>query len=140
MGYTHHDKVCGVNGLYTGDYGSEVRMDEKQGLVVFTCAEDSGAQVVTATVPISGTVVAAYGSLSVADINCDHTVTHGSAGDEIATVTSASPGVSGVALTLALSSTASYLTVTAGEVLVCNRSTTTTAGASSCTIVVSKTA
>jgi hypothetical protein len=139
-GYVHFNKVSGKNGVYTGAAGSEVRIDEKQGLVVFTFGTASAAETQYGVCPISGTVVAGYGTLQVADINCVHTISHGSAGATIGAVTSASPGVAGVGLTVTLVTVATALTVTAGEVLGCVRSTTTSTGASQISIVITKTA
>jgi hypothetical protein len=136
-GVTHFNRVSGKNGVYVGARGSEVRIDEKQGVVMFTFGTASAAEVQVGTVPITGTVVAAYGVLGTADINCTHTVNHGSAGAQIATVTSASPGVAAVALSLTLSAAAN-LAVTAGESLTCTRSTTTSTGISQITLVITK--
>lgn len=139
-GITHFKKVSGINGVYTGAAGSEVRLDEEQGLVLFTFGSASAAEVQVGISPVTGTVVGAYAVIGTLDINCVHTINHGSAGAAIGAVTNASPNVAAYSAAFTLSTAATALNVTMGEALTCTRSTTTSVGISQVAMIITKTA
>ena len=56
MGFTHNDKICGVNGVYTGAKGSEVAIPTTSSLSILIKPVTTGAAAVYTVAPISGTV------------------------------------------------------------------------------------
>jgi len=133
MGYTHFDKPCGVNGIYTGAKGSEVRQDNKNFVVNFAFNVLSAAQTVCAVMPFAGTLTETYAAATNSAQSSSTTVVLGSAGTTLATVAWTSPGT----MTLAQSSavTVANSTGTAGIIVSAIRAATGTTGESTVTCV-----
>jgi hypothetical protein len=96
---------------------------------------DSAAQTVYTVSPITGIVSAVYANTHLAARGADYTVTVGSAGATIASVTVASTGVAGQVTAMTLGTVA----VTAGGSIGVARGVAGTTGASSVTLVIIKT-
>jgi hypothetical protein len=136
MGYTHFDKVSGINGVAVGAKGAEVSLSEKNATVVFTFGTASAAETQMAVAPITGNIVAAYAVNQVVSVAGTYTAKLGSAGTTIVSGTQAAPSVAIETASLTIDSAA----VTAGSALSCVRAASGTTGASQVVLVLTKTA
>lgn len=142
MGYTHFDQVSGIRGVGIGAKGSETLVIDSTGNVVSgaqsaiqaSFGTASTAQTVYSIVPYAGTVTAVYVCNDTASRAAVYTVTHGSAGNVLATGTNTT-GVAGLVSTLTLGT----VTVTAGESLSVARGTQGSTGGGYVTIVIKRT-
>lgn len=134
--------VIGSLGFYAGAKGSEALVINTAGNVIrgvssgqtvaFLAA--STAQTMWAAMPYAGNVTAVYVIQATASRAAAYTVTHGSAGDVLASGTNTT-GVAGLVSTLTLGTVA----VTAGESILFARGVQGTTGDSYVTIVVNRT-
>jgi len=115
MGYTHFDKVCGVNGVFVGAKGSEVQMNS--GAIPLNIAAASTAAVTIYTVAPAAGTISGYAVFSVsAGTARSVTVTAGSAGAEL--LTTGTLGVTGtIGAVQTMSNTSGTTTVSAGDSL-----------------------
>jgi hypothetical protein len=144
MGYTHHDKISGINGLYVGPKGSETLVVNSAAQVVSgvqtplvaSFLTSSAAQTVYVIAPYAGNITAAYCAADTANISAAYSVKHGSAGSVAASVTqSTAASVAGFVTTMTLGTVA----VTAGESISVARGVQGTAGTSAVTLVITRT-
>ena len=104
--------------------------------VTVTFLASSGAQEVYAISPVAGTVNAVYVTSTPASLSAGYTVTHGSAGDVLASMTTTTAAkVAGYVESMTLGTVA----VTAGEGISVARGTQGTAGVSTVTLVITRT-
>lgn len=136
-GYAHFNKLSGINGLYTGAAGSEIRQDNKNFVVTFSFGNASAAEIKMAILPYGGTLTNVYSAAINSAQSSTTTVLLGSAGTTLATATWASPGTIGTAQTSSV--TVATSTGTAGIQIAASRAATGTTGESVVTLVFDRT-
>ena len=67
MGFTHFDKVVGVNGLFTGAKGSEIGVPVTESVSVALYPVTTGALTAYVVAPIAGTI-SGYAAFSVSAV------------------------------------------------------------------------
>jgi hypothetical protein len=112
MGYTHHEKIVGVKGLYFGAKGSEVQAPIATNVSISVATTAAGTQYTVA--PITGTVLG-YAVFSVsAGTGRTVAVSSGSAGPNLAIT--AVTGVTGtIGATVVMAASSGGNSVTAGD-------------------------
>ena len=135
MGYTHISKPCGVDGLYKGAKGSEYNIDTKQTILTYTFDDNSATQTVFNVVPFPATIVAAYLCQMTTTQTLIYTSSYGSAATAVISGTYTSPGTIGVPQTCTIDSA----TVSSGIAIGVTRTVAGTAGASTVTMVLTRT-
>jgi hypothetical protein len=116
MGFTHFDKVCGVNGVYVGAKGSETGVFAGTSVLVNVTEASTAANTQYIVAPIAGAVTG-YAALSVsAGTGRVVSVALGSAGDNLcATAVTGVTGTIGASVVMSASSGGN--TCTAGQAL-----------------------
>ena len=124
MGYTHFSKVVGVNGVFTGEKGSEVQITPTTNVSLYPVT--TGAATAFTVAPVSGTI-SGYTCYSVAGgTGRAVTVTAGSAG-AILLDTSAVAAQGTTGTPVVMSNSSGTTTVTAGNSLGIHLATCATA-------------
>lgn len=134
-GGTGADLSAGTAGYAVVSAGTALAFAPLYHTVDVTFLSDSTAQTVYTVSPITGNVSVGYINTHVAARAAAYTATVGSAGNVIASFTTASTGVAGQVTTMTLGTVA----VTAGGSIGVTRGVQGTAGASSVTLVIIKT-
>lgn len=116
MGYTHFDKVCGVNGLFTGAKGSEISVPVNSSVNLSLAQATTAAASYYIAAPIAGAVTG-YVSFSVSSgTGRVVAVSDGSAGDNLCAT--AVTGVTGtIGAVVAMTASSGGNTCTAGQSL-----------------------
>ena len=151
MGFTHNDKLCGVNGLFTGAKGSELQVAATGGLlqsvVLVTSNElvSAGTSCLATTrylvAPFAGAVTGYVVASVSAATGRTVTVTIGSAGAvllEAPTAFLTSNGTIGVPVTM--TNTSGTTTITAGGSMSVAFASLATAQTVACNVIVTRTA
>ena len=134
MGYTHISKPCGVDGLYIGAKGSEIKLTNN---VVLSYAFElsSATNTIFHVVPFDATITAVYMTQATTTQTLIYTSSYGSAATSVVTGTYTSPGTIG----LPQSGTVASAAVSSGIAIGVTRTVAGTVGASCVDIVLTKT-
>lgn len=135
MGFTHNDKICGVNGVFIGAKGSEVQVSAKNSTLTYVFGAASTAEIVYNIVPWDATITNVYTIQQTTTQATVCTALVGSAGTQVASATFTSPGTAGIAQ----AGTVDSASLTAGQAIGVTRAASGTAGATTFALVITRT-